>query len=354
VEMRTKKQYKSSNRSRNLNLSLKQALLLTLIIGPVLIFFECCRRHTDFNEALYPVKIAGKFGYADERWRIVIEPKFDSCDLFYFGRALVIKNGFRNYINKLGVIQCQDSYLYGLPFSSGLALVGKGENEFFIDTHCNKILPRYSEVYGMCSPEFSEGLTFAGFEDQNLCFINQKGEVIIKTNYMNAKNFKDGFASLWDEKGVVIINKNGKVIFSDNRNEFSEGVIAGDHNGSSVFFDENGKIALIPKSQNGNYRSFKNGYCRVMSTQKKLGFINKEGILSVPQIYDEVKDYQNGYAAVSINGKWGFVDTSGAQVIPLNFDWVYYDGFIGNFARVIKNKKTGYIDIDGKFVWIDK
>ncbi|MGN0178504.1 MAG: WG repeat-containing protein, partial [Monoglobaceae bacterium] len=116
------------------------------------------------------------------------------------------------------------------------------------------------------------------------------------------------------------------------------------------------------------------------------------GNLAVKCIYDKADDFKGGYAKVSLNGKYGFINKSGQVIIPFEYDdagffseglvWVKKDGHYGyidntnnyvippeysdaqNFsqglAAVCKDGKYGYIDrsgntvIDFNFLWADE
>lgn len=80
----------------------------------------------------------------------------------------------------------------------------------------------------------------------------------------------------------------------------------------------------------------------------KTGFINKEGKVTVPLIYDEAKGFSEGLAVVAKNNKYGFVDKNGKVVVPLIYD--YADSFSEGFAAVCKNDKHGFINAQGKVV----
>ncbi len=62
--------------------------------------------------------------------------------------------------------------------------------------------------------------------------------------------------------------------------------------------------------------------------------------------YDNVWDVAEGFDAVLKDGKWGFVDTSGKLVIPLQFESPAQ--FRHGFATVKKEGKMGIIDKTGK------
>jgi hypothetical protein len=51
---------------------------------------------------------------------------------------------------------------------------------------------------------------------------------------------------------------------------------------------------------------------------------------------------------VKLNGKWGFIDTAGKEVIPLKYDVAGW--FCEGLAMVILNGKYGFIDKTGKYV----
>jgi WG containing repeat len=54
-------------------------------------------------------------------------------------------------------------------------------------------------------------------------------------------------------------------------------------------------------------------------------------------------------AGVKVQGKWGFVDTSGQMVVAPQFDEC--GGFTNGLVEVKVGKKFGYIDKTGKYIW---
>lgn len=76
----------------------------------------------------------------------------------------------------------------------------------------------------------------------------------------------------------------------------------------------------------------------------KQGFINcVTGKAITTVAYDRVADFFEGLAAVSLNGKWGFVDKNGKVVIPIKYD------IVGDF----NHGKTD-VKLNGKKMFIDK
>lgn len=66
--------------------------------------------------------------------------------------------------------------------------------------------------------------------------------------------------------------------------------------------------------------------------------------------YDSVEDFSEGLAAVSLGGKWGFINTAGEEVIPCQYN--YTNGltpcFSEGLASVQLGDKLGYIDKTGR------
>ena len=99
---------------------------------------------------------------------------------------------------------------------------------------------------------------------------------------------------------------------------------------------------------------FSEGLCAVsaydsMSGESKWGFIDETGALVVPHKYDEVGAFSSGYAKVRIgrgnnirHEKWGFVDTAGKEVIPVEYSLIREDTLKDGYLTV------GIIDADNQ------
>ena len=79
----------------------------------------------------------------------------------------------------------------------------------------------------------------------------------------------------------------------------------------------------------------------------KQGF-KKDGVVVIPAKYDYARYFSEGFAAVSLKGKWGYIDKSGKEVIPIKYDEAL--PFRGGLAMVSLKGKYGYIDKIGKEV----
>ena len=64
--------------------------------------------------------------------------------------------------------------------------------------------------------------------------------------------------------------------------------------------------------------------------------------------FESVGNFSEGLACVKVDGKWGYIDKSGKQVIKCQYDWA--DNFSEGLASVEVDGKWGYIDKSGKQV----
>ena len=80
----------------------------------------------------------------------------------------------------------------------------------------------------------------------------------------------------------------------------------------------------------------------------KLGYINTKGEQVIECKFDGASDFSEGLAKVKKDGKWGYINTKGEQVIECKFDdaWDFSEGL----AMVKKGHKRFIINIKGDFV----
>ncbi len=86
------------------------------------------------------------------------------------------------------------------------------------------------------------------------------------------------------------------------------------------------------------------GMSRVRSGDK-FGFINENGDLTVPLIYESAENFSEGMARVKRDGKWGFVNKEGKEVIPAAYEEA--KSFKNGMAQVKLNGKYHYINKEG-------
>lgn len=94
-----------------------------------------------------------------------------------------------------------------------------------------------------------------------------------------------------------------------------------------------------------HFRSFCEGYA-LTEKNEKWGYVNKDGKLSIPCIYDDASNFHNGLARVGKDGKYGFINKNGKVVVPLIYDNIY-DDFEEGYVSVENHEKYGFVDSVG-------
>lgn len=80
----------------------------------------------------------------------------------------------------------------------------------------------------------------------------------------------------------------------------------------------------------------------------KWRFVNEKGEHICEFIYDEVRDFCEGFAAVRINDKWGYINECGSQICEIRYDAV--GDFQSGLGVVEKEGRKCYLNKNGKEV----
>lgn len=108
------------------------ALLLPLFL------IAGCERNAPIHQReaakLFPVRLQGKFGYADPNGQVVIKPAFDAARLFSEGVAAVQKDSKWGYIDSTGKAAIEARFEGAGDFCEGLARVRDGARWGFINS----------------------------------------------------------------------------------------------------------------------------------------------------------------------------------------------------------------------------
>lgn len=122
--------------------------------------------------------------------------------------------------------------------------------------------------------------------------INTEGNVISSTTY---DEIVTDYRGICCQKGIVIAKSGDRYILLDS---------AGKQIGSAAF--ENGKVPV-------------NGDLFAVMQNGKWGFADLQGNIVIEPQYENACSFSNGYAAVCIDGLWGYIDESNTLRIPAEF-----------------------------------
>lgn len=151
-------------------------------------------------------------------------------------------------------------------------------------------------------------------------FINHKGDVIIPVTFDGAMDFNEGLAEVkigfkWgyiNTKGQVVIEPKYKI-----SHRFSCGLAAfdDDNNGKHGFIDPQGKV-VIPAIYD-RVTHFKENKAWVLF-KGKWGCINKNGQFIIQPQYKDTYDFSEGFCWVKAGMYWALIDSTNKIIIPFS------------------------------------
>ena len=201
-----------------------------------------------------------------------------------------------------------DDYDYLGPIREGIAAAKQGDKFFYVDTSFSKISPDYSNAYN-----FVEGKA-AVLEDGRIKLVNSAFETVAETPFSGVVSDAYGYT---------------------------------DHFGTSVF--TKGKTYWLCDSSGAKIADFKADYiglpmesgAAVEFKRKNLyGFVNPtNGEIIIEPKYEEAGAFCRGLAPVKTDGKWGFIDEKGTEIVSPTF----------LFASPLSNDGTAWVQNEAGF-----
>ena len=241
------------------------------------------------------------------------------------------------------------SAMFPQPFKNGYSEV---ENSYFIDEFNNEITTEdyyrrqnHGLIY-FCDTGYSE-------EDDAMFMFNfgvkdSFGNIVLTGQYDGIENFNGDYARIYKEENIGLIDKNGKEFLPclynrvQDHNIIQSGLEVEEYKMVSPLFKRGVSLKSFTVEIFTNERAY-------IQFGKKLGFINKKGVIVIPCIYDEAVEFSEGIAGVELNDKYGYIDTSGKEVVPVIFDGIQWYSKNGVVA-VLKEKKWGLFDNKGRMI----
>ena len=166
-------------------------------------------------------------------------------------------------------------------------------------------------------------------------YIDKTGKLVIDLHKYKVSFFNNKFFIAFPESfhcGRALIE------FTYYASKFSDEI--------SRFIDKSGNF--IPGEFYGAFSFSENRAAVQPEKNGKWGYIDLDGKLIIPAIYDKVESFKNGQVIVQLNNKYGLIDLNGKSLIPCMYDEV--KAFSEGLANVKINEKWGYIDINNNII----
>lgn len=293
-------------------------------------------------------------GYYDMQGHIAIQPSFIQADDFRENRAAVLVpagNGHHacTFIDTNGHILFPPVFDNAIAYNEGFAPVMQDKKWGLLDTNGHLALPaRYAVMTVNDNRHF-----FAG-PDSLMALFNYSMRPLTDFVYDWAAQFSEGRCG---------VRRNGKYGFVDTSGHesvpciydeigrFSYGrtmVRQGNHYG---IIDTNGRIILPVEYDDHTPKGMKYMYfdsLALVERDGKIGYVDLDGRQVVPFYFEEGYNFSQGLAAVRFKGMWGYIDTRGEVYMPFIFDIA--SPFEWGRAEVFYNGELRKVDLKGKCV----
>lgn len=265
------------------------------------------------NYFFLPYRVENGWGYLNELGQPMIKPVYDEAALFSEGLAVVAIDGKYGYINKSGKSVISLLYKDAESFHNGSAVVLKDSlygvinksGEFLID-------PLYEDI-----SEAGDDI-FMCVKDNRSGYISKKGKPITQFIFDVAGDFKNGYAVVNKDEKYGLVN------------------LTGSYNIEPEYED----LSFIG-----------NGILKAQNEEEQWGVLDVQGNVILPFLYDAIGEFSEHRALIAKNGKCGFIDETGAIVIPIIYR---YSGimlttgkFNGGFSFLQQKYKSIIIDTTG-------
>lgn len=288
-----------------------------------------------FHEGLVTVWKDGKAGCIDQEGNVVVPFAFDDIGDFKKGSAVAILNEKYGLIDRSGnlLMPCEwDAVSICRHSETPLYAVRKGDKYGLM--YASGKMAHPCELTEMSFDGFQDGLMLIRNE-HGYGYVNEQGEIAIPCQWPAALDFRNGLARIYTGERFGYIDTSGKLLFPVPEDwRVTEEIFS--------FFNDDGEIT----SSVYDDFSFQGGLLKIMNCEGMYGYIDTAGTLIIPfQDWQWADDFSDGMAMIRKNDKYGFIDLTGAEVIPCAWDdaWPFYHGY----ALVKRSKEWQVIDHGG-------
>ncbi|GEM_PF-610110 len=210
-----------------------------------------------------------------------------------------------------------------------------------IESYKYRLEPICDELF----PYAENGLALARIED-HYGYVNQWGDFKIETTYKDAQSFSSGLAGVLVDEKYGYINKANEIVI-DPIYEVVEPFI-----GDFAVVKEFEKYLIIDKK---GQPQLEDRFDELFIDSEDLIRYKKDGRfgylldgIDYQTDYDYIGPFVDDRAVVSLNNKYGFIDTENHLVIDVKYDSI--STFLNDKAVVENNQKFGVVDTMGNLL----
>ena len=231
-------------------------------------------------------------GYIDENGKMVISANYSGANSFSCGWACVQEDGESQFIDKDGKSVIPDPFPFESYFNFNRIRFKEDGLYGMYDENFKVVIPAEYKYLGSCT---EDGLIWFSEDGKEIGYLDKDGKVVIQEQFYNAENFAGGIAVVAEEKDgnfrYGVIDKKGNFLI-----DYQKKWLSNMGEGRVCFYNDN---------------------------TSKFGLMDKNGNELVSAKYDDIRPFTCGMARVEKNGKWGYINPKGEEVIACRYPIAY-------------------------------
>jgi hypothetical protein len=198
-------------------------------------------------------------------------------------------------------------------------------------------------------------------------YMDRSGRIAIEPRFSDGREFSEGLAAVSLGEGACkssgYIDATGQMVIEaafDDAYSFTDGLAKVTLGGLDGYVDASG--ALVIDAQFGFGHEFSEGVALVATPRGGIGpffytppeqfFVDREGRrMPWPEVED-ARGFSEGLAPAERNGRWGFIDHTGAFAIAPEYEWAmeFSEGLAAVCVETGEGKLCGFVDRTGRMV----
>lgn len=285
------------------------------------------------ESALFPFRFDGQWGYVTPHGEIAIPFRFEKAGEFVFGLAPAKQDGKWGFIDSTGEFAIAREFdEVGNFAANGVAPAKRGDKWGYIDKSGNVVLPfdylsaREFDARGLAGVSFTED------DGQHAsASINIRGErfhyfpIHIGPNNFICVSYREKYGFINDKAEIVVpLQYDGAEAFtSAGVAKVNLGATFPREGGKWGLVNESGEVIVEVKYDKMGYKPFEKDRSKLLlvAIDGKYGFIDINGVEVIPLAYDETRlSRTEELIFAKRDGKWGILDFSGDTVLPFQYD----------------------------------
>lgn len=279
------------------------------------------RDPVNITQKIIPLSVnGGKWGYANENDKYLIQPKYDEADDFHDGLAAVRVDNRWGYINTKGEYAITPNYSKAEAFSEGYARVireGVDKDWIYIDKQGRFSLP------GSFTDQIEPNIHPLSVNGGLWGYADEHDKFVIPPKYEFAEDFDGGYATVKINDKTGLINALSALVVKPDYQEIdhpSEGLCAVKKNDYWSYIDEAGKFEITGEFASAS--AFNNGSASVSLSRGAVFNYFRHGISNAPRLspdwpvmLSEATDFKQSISAIRLVG---------AGLLNGSFDLAYF------------------------------